>query len=195
MAKKRRSRVYWGRAYGDFRDFADVGDVQESLIPSGAKRATTLTVGGSAPLANVAPQPPHCADLGPCAAREGARARFVHRAPRVWRLDRDPAGRALRPAGGAPRLQRGAASSACARGRALCGVALRWTGSRASVPIPRHGRPSPCDGVEVEATRRTKELRPPRRDVHPSLLTASAASPQRGGASSLGRTTVERLPP
>lgn len=40
-------RIYWRerggekRAYGDFRDYGDVGGGQEALIPEGAKRATT----------------------------------------------------------------------------------------------------------------------------------------------------------
>jgi integrase len=40
-------RIYWRdqggvrRAYGDFRDYADVGGRQEALIPEGEKRATT----------------------------------------------------------------------------------------------------------------------------------------------------------
>lgn len=52
MAKKTRgrsrgSRVYWRdrggerRAYGDFRDYADVGGGREALVPPGAKVATT----------------------------------------------------------------------------------------------------------------------------------------------------------
>ena len=48
MAKKsRRKRLYWRdqggttRAYGDFRDFADVGGKREALIPPGAVRATS----------------------------------------------------------------------------------------------------------------------------------------------------------
>lgn len=43
MAKpKQRSRIYWrsGRAYGDFRDYRDVGGAQEALKPPGAPRAT-----------------------------------------------------------------------------------------------------------------------------------------------------------
>jgi hypothetical protein len=45
--RKRRSRVYWRlrggerRAYGDFRDYRDVGGSLEALIASGEKRATT----------------------------------------------------------------------------------------------------------------------------------------------------------
>ncbi len=45
--KKRRSRVYWRlrggarRAYGDFRDYGDVGGRREPLIPSGERLATT----------------------------------------------------------------------------------------------------------------------------------------------------------
>ncbi len=44
--RSRRSRVYWRdrrggqRAYGDFRDFGDVGGGREALIPRGAKLAT-----------------------------------------------------------------------------------------------------------------------------------------------------------
>lgn len=43
----KKHRVYWRhqggqeRAYGDFRDFADVGGKREALIPPGATRATT----------------------------------------------------------------------------------------------------------------------------------------------------------
>jgi integrase len=48
MSKGKGNRVYWRRqskagtkrAYGDFRDFADVGGRQEALIPPGTKRAT-----------------------------------------------------------------------------------------------------------------------------------------------------------
>ncbi len=46
MPKRRTSRVYWRnqggkrRAYGDFRDYADVGGRQESLVPRGASVAT-----------------------------------------------------------------------------------------------------------------------------------------------------------
>src|SRR5688572_25546886 len=46
MAKKR-SRIYWRerggerRAYGDFRDFADVGGGQEALRPGPKQPATT----------------------------------------------------------------------------------------------------------------------------------------------------------
>lgn len=45
--RKPKSRVYWryqgtnGRAYGDFRDFSDVGGGREALIPRGALLATT----------------------------------------------------------------------------------------------------------------------------------------------------------
>lgn len=49
MARRRRrsSRIYWRhqggetRAYGDFRDYADVGGAREALIPPGARTATT----------------------------------------------------------------------------------------------------------------------------------------------------------
>lgn len=43
MAKKSKTRIYWrgGRAYGDFRDFADVGGGQERLVVPGARMATT----------------------------------------------------------------------------------------------------------------------------------------------------------
>lgn len=48
MARKRRgSRIYWRerggepRAWGDFRDFADVGGRREPLVPRGAEQATT----------------------------------------------------------------------------------------------------------------------------------------------------------
>ncbi|MCH7564324.1 MAG: hypothetical protein IH968_10930 [Gemmatimonadetes bacterium] len=47
MPKKRTTRVFWRdrgsqrRAYGDFRDYSDVGGGREALIPSGAKSATT----------------------------------------------------------------------------------------------------------------------------------------------------------
>ncbi|MDP2958133.1 MAG: hypothetical protein Q8N53_17025, partial [Longimicrobiales bacterium] len=47
MPRKREGRVYWRerggerRAYGDFRDFADVGGGQEVLKAKGAKVATT----------------------------------------------------------------------------------------------------------------------------------------------------------
>lgn len=43
----KRNRIYWRergrelRAYGDFRDFADVGGGQEALIPDGTRSATT----------------------------------------------------------------------------------------------------------------------------------------------------------
>ncbi len=45
--KKRRSRIYWRvrggkrRAYGDFRDYADVGGKLEALVPPGEKLATS----------------------------------------------------------------------------------------------------------------------------------------------------------
>ena len=45
--KKRRSRIYWRargserRAYGDFRDYGDVGGRREPLIPLGERQATT----------------------------------------------------------------------------------------------------------------------------------------------------------
>jgi integrase len=45
--KTRRNRLYWrnqggvDRAYGDFRDFADVGGKREALVPAGAMRATS----------------------------------------------------------------------------------------------------------------------------------------------------------
>ncbi len=45
--KKRRSRIYWRlrggarRAYGDFRDYGDVGGRREPLIPLGSRLATT----------------------------------------------------------------------------------------------------------------------------------------------------------
>ncbi len=44
---KARSRIYWRerggerRAYGDFRDYAEVGGGREALIPPGAPTATT----------------------------------------------------------------------------------------------------------------------------------------------------------
>jgi len=44
---RRRSRIYWRkpgagiRAYGDFRDYQDVGGRREALIPEGESRATT----------------------------------------------------------------------------------------------------------------------------------------------------------
>lgn len=47
MPKRRGSRIYWRerggerRAYGDFRDFADVGGRREPLKPEGAKQATS----------------------------------------------------------------------------------------------------------------------------------------------------------
>ena len=43
MPKKSKTRIYWrgGRAYGDFRDFADVGGGQERLVAPGARLATT----------------------------------------------------------------------------------------------------------------------------------------------------------
>jgi len=43
MARKRKgARLYWrnGRAYGDFRDYADVGGKREALIPDGLTNAT-----------------------------------------------------------------------------------------------------------------------------------------------------------
>ncbi len=46
QSAKARSRIYWRNqgsersAYGDFRDFADVGGKREALIPRGAKTAT-----------------------------------------------------------------------------------------------------------------------------------------------------------
>lgn len=46
MPRRRTSRIYWRkqgglpRAYGDFRDYADVGGGQEALRPKGAKLAT-----------------------------------------------------------------------------------------------------------------------------------------------------------
>ena len=45
--RKRKSRIYWRRrggarrAYGDFRDYADVGGRREPLIPVGERFATT----------------------------------------------------------------------------------------------------------------------------------------------------------
>jgi integrase len=45
--KKRRSRIYWRvrggerRAYADFRDYADVGGLQEALVAPGERLATT----------------------------------------------------------------------------------------------------------------------------------------------------------
>lgn len=47
MAKRPKKRIYWRnrggeeRAYGDFRDFRDVGGRQEALIPPGYSKATT----------------------------------------------------------------------------------------------------------------------------------------------------------
>jgi integrase len=43
--RKKPDRLYWrsGRAYADFRDFADVGGRQEALIPEGQSRATQDT--------------------------------------------------------------------------------------------------------------------------------------------------------
>ena len=40
--RRRKSRLYWrgGRAWGDFRDFADVGGGREPLVPKGQKLAT-----------------------------------------------------------------------------------------------------------------------------------------------------------
>src|SRR5207244_9892811 len=42
MRPKNRQRVYWrgGRAYGDFRDYGDVGGAQERLIVPGERLAT-----------------------------------------------------------------------------------------------------------------------------------------------------------
>ena len=42
MAKRRNSRIYWrgGRAWADFRDFADVGGRQEALVADGEPFAT-----------------------------------------------------------------------------------------------------------------------------------------------------------
>ncbi len=46
-AKSDEHRIMWRergaepRAYGDFRDFADVGGKREALVPDGARRATT----------------------------------------------------------------------------------------------------------------------------------------------------------
>jgi hypothetical protein len=45
--RRRQSRIYWRvrggvrRAYGDFRDYADVGGKREPLIPEGEHFATT----------------------------------------------------------------------------------------------------------------------------------------------------------
>ena len=47
MPKKRETRVFWRdrggqrRAYGDFRDFSDVGGGREALVPPGTRSATT----------------------------------------------------------------------------------------------------------------------------------------------------------
>jgi hypothetical protein len=47
--RKRTSRVYWRdqggarRAYGDFRDYRDVGGKLEPLVAQGEKRATTAS--------------------------------------------------------------------------------------------------------------------------------------------------------
>ena len=43
MAKRKRSRVYWrsGRAWGDFRDYADCGGRLEALVAQGERLATT----------------------------------------------------------------------------------------------------------------------------------------------------------
>jgi integrase len=40
--RKRKSRIYWrgGRAWGDFRDYADAGGTRDPLIPEGEKLAT-----------------------------------------------------------------------------------------------------------------------------------------------------------
>ena len=42
MARRRKTRLHWkrGRAYGDFRDHADVGGKREALIPDGETCAT-----------------------------------------------------------------------------------------------------------------------------------------------------------
>src|SRR5260370_41128976 len=43
MRRKNRQRIYWrgGRAYGDFRDYGDVGGAQERLIVPGERLATS----------------------------------------------------------------------------------------------------------------------------------------------------------
>ena len=43
MAEQPKSRIYWrnGKAYGDFRDFADVGGRREALKPAGMRVPTT----------------------------------------------------------------------------------------------------------------------------------------------------------
>lgn len=43
MSYRKRQRIYWraGRAYADFRDYADVGGGQERLVVPGEKLATT----------------------------------------------------------------------------------------------------------------------------------------------------------
>src|SRR5260370_40841285 len=43
MRRKNRQRIYWrgGRAYGDFRDYGDVGGAQERLIVPGGRLATS----------------------------------------------------------------------------------------------------------------------------------------------------------
>ncbi len=47
MAKRSKSRIFWReqggerRAYGDFREFSDVGGKREALVPEGGTRATT----------------------------------------------------------------------------------------------------------------------------------------------------------
>ena len=46
MSKSRTTRIYWRKrlygvgAYGDFRDYADVGGSQEALVPAGQTRPT-----------------------------------------------------------------------------------------------------------------------------------------------------------
>jgi integrase len=42
-ARAKRSRIYWrnGRAWGDFRDYADAGGGREALVAPGERRATT----------------------------------------------------------------------------------------------------------------------------------------------------------
>src|SRR5687768_315364 len=43
MPRRRRSRVYWrnGRAWGDFRDYADVGGGLQKLVAGSERYATT----------------------------------------------------------------------------------------------------------------------------------------------------------
>ena len=43
MATRKRDRLYWreGRAWGDFRDYADVGGRREALVAPGTKQATS----------------------------------------------------------------------------------------------------------------------------------------------------------